>query len=136
MNPWEQEGTHPGEWAFGGGTTNGNENTWEHQQENGTGGGAVSPSQKHDGEISPGKNHSLPTKVQEDTELPPVSTPRNDKYSGFKMALARLGEKIFVPTSVERELGWQKPHLRRTPKKDANFETRSSNSNISGRLPS
>ena len=51
MNPWDQEGTHPDEWAFGGGALNSNEQTWEHQHKNGTAGGAVPPSQKQDGEM-------------------------------------------------------------------------------------
>ena len=126
MNPWDQEGTHPDEWAFGGGALNSNEQTWEHQHENGTAGGAVPPSQKQDGEMSPKKTHSPASKVQDYTAPPPVNTTpvnttRGDEYSGFKTALARLGEKILAPTSVERELGWQKTTFADNPEKGREF---------------
>ena len=110
--------TQDNDWTLGGGVA-----TWDGNRREKVNNGAVLPSQKHDGNFSPkilfngNSTTDTPATLVQWTQ---VSHP-NDPYSGFKTALAALGDKLLDPVLVECELVWQDAAFEENPEKAKEF---------------
>lgn len=82
MNPSEWDGAPPNEWAFGRGATDSKKI------------GAVSPSQEHDGEMTPEKIYNSMVGVSRNTRPTTAVTTMGEKHLGFQADLGNLRDKI------------------------------------------